>query len=712
MKNYSKICFKISGPAACLPPTDVLTCATIILNLWRSAVKVYFFHRRFNSWLVAWLRALVGCAPTRVTPNFLKINSFETGQSLVEILLAVAIAGLIMPALATGLVASRQGRVQHDERIAAVAILRETQDAIRVVREAGWTTIPDNGVYHPAKTSTSWTLVPNPETVGDFTRSVTISDIYRDENGTIVEIGGSIDPSSKKITVLVSWNIPQASEITSTFYITRYLENASFVQTTEAEFNAGTKAGVAVVNSNGGEVVLAQGGAGDWCNPNGFTVAELDLPKSGVANALSAISGQAFAGTGDNASGVSFANIAVSNTSPPVPSVVGTFDGFKTNGIFGETNYAYLATDNNTKEVVILDISHSPYTESGYFNAPIQGNGSSVATTGNSGFMTIGNKLYSFDLSSKSGSRPQLGVVTLDGTGKKIFIVGNYAYVVIDGTPKQLDIVDITNPSSLSIVASASVAGSKGVDVFVNQTGTRAYLVTEASTQNNFFIIDTTTKSGNLGTINSYKALNITPKGVALVPGGKAIMVGGGTDEYQVLNVSTESSITRCNTNPINVTSGINGIAAVLEPDGDAYSYIITGDSSAEFKIIEGGPGGKYFSSGTFESSTFDPGYATGFNRISAVVNEPSQTSINLQVGVTDAISGSCANVNFTYLGPDGTGSTFFTPSGGIVYGVIPYVTNGDYKNPARCFSYKAYLSTQDFNLTPTLYDVTVNYSP
>ena len=58
-----------------------------------------------------------------------------------------------------------------------------------------------------------------------------------------------------------------------------------------------------------GEVVLgATGGVGDWCQPT-LAITALDLPKSGVANAISAIQGTLAAGTGENASGVSYANV-------------------------------------------------------------------------------------------------------------------------------------------------------------------------------------------------------------------------------------------------------------------------------------------------------------------------------------------------------------------------------------------------------------------
>ena len=161
---------------------------------------------------------------------------------------------------------------------------------------------------------------------------------------------------------------------------------------------------------------------------------------------------------------------------------------------------------------------------------------------------------------------------------------------------------------------------------------------------------------------------------------------------------------------------GINGVAGILQADGDAYSYIITGDTTAELKIIPGGDGGGggYMSSGTFESQTIPipiPANDTSFNRFEVLVNHPSQTDIYFQVAVAKAINNSCSGVTFNFVGSDGTSSTFFTTtetSGPqtFSYSIPPSI------NPGRCFRYKAYLSTTDSTRAPTFYQIDVNYSP
>jgi len=641
----------------------------------------------------------------------LRISDFklQAGQSLVEIVLVIGLSAIILPALLTGLISSRQGKAQQVQRTQAVYLLNETVDAVRSVREKGWTSFATNGIFHPSILGTSWSLATGSAVIDGFTQEVIIGGVNRDSSGTIASMGGTLDPSSKKVDIVISWDQPYLSTVSASLYMTRYLGNNSFTQTSVADFEVGTKSGTIITNTSGGEVTLSAGGHGEWCDPN-LSIAALDLPKNGVANALTAIEGRVFAGTGENASGVSFANVNITTTYPPVASIQGTFNGYKTNGVFGEANYAYLATDNHTKEIEIINIVSTPYTEAGYFNAPGNGNGDSIFISGNIGYMTDGSNLYSFNLSSKNGSRPQLGSVSLAGEGRKVFVVGTYAYVAIESSGTQMQIINIANPSSMSVVGQASVNGLEAKDVFINSTGTRAYIVTETSSdKREFFIIDISTKTGNRPTLGSYEAQGMSPKGVTVVTNNKAILVGTGGEEYQVINIATESSPIRCG--GLNMDTGVNGVSSVIQSNGDVYSYIITGDSSGELKIIEGGPGGQYSSSGTFISGPFDAGYSTAFNRFDISVNRPSTSDIAFQVAAAPAVGGSCTGAIFNFVGPGASLSAFFTTSitSGVQsfsYSIPPII------NPGRCFKYKAFLSTIDSLSTPIFYDMTGNFSP
>ncbi|MCJ7740183.1 hypothetical protein MUP32_02575, partial [Candidatus Microgenomates bacterium] len=302
----------------------------------------------------------------------------QKGQLIVEFIIAVGLTTIFLPALLTGLVASREGKAQQTQRLEATTLLKEAEEAARIARENNWSSVSTNGIYHPVVSGNTWNLASGDETINGYIRQIVISDVRRDGSGAIVLSGGTVDPSTKKIVTTVSWNTPFPSSVDSTMYLARFLSNATYVETADTEFNQGTVNAAVVTNTNGGEVTLGAGGHGSWCAPN-LSIAAVDLPRQGVANAVYAVQEQVVAGTGENASGVSFAQVAISNPpypTPPVGTITATFDSYKTNGVFGVSDYAYLATDSNSKEIVIIDLNNiinGKYQEAGYFDAP--GNG-------------------------------------------------------------------------------------------------------------------------------------------------------------------------------------------------------------------------------------------------------------------------------------------------------------------------------------------------
>src|SRR4030042_1355273 len=200
------------------------------------------------------------------------------GQSLVELLLAMGLAAVLLPALVTGIVASRQGRVQQSQRVTAITQLRQLQEAVRSVRDKGWIPFAVNGTYHPQVSGTSWSLATGSASLNGFTQEIVISDAYRATgSGQLVPSNGNVDPSTKRIDMTVSWILPYPTSITSTLYLTRYMGNLLYTQTTEADFSADTLVQTAVTNTSGGEVIIATNTTAKWCSP-AFSSATIDLP--------------------------------------------------------------------------------------------------------------------------------------------------------------------------------------------------------------------------------------------------------------------------------------------------------------------------------------------------------------------------------------------------------------------------------------------------
>lgn len=640
----------------------------------------------------------------------------KRGYSLVELLVALGIFSFIIPVIFAGFVATRDGQPQQRNRVQAAALLKETIEAVRVVRERGWVEFAVDGVYHPAiDTGTgSWILASGAENLGLLTRQVTISSVERDPiSGEIVDAGGEIDPSTKKIEIDISWNQPLVSNFSSSTYLTRYLDNLSTIHATAADFSlpGNVLEHVVIVNQVDGELRLDTSGPGhgNWCEPS--VVAEFDLPKNGAARAVTAIEGEIFAGTGLNASGKSLAYITATNQNPPQLTLSGSIDGFKTNDVFGIPGYGFLATDTGSQEVAIVNTSNMQRV--GFYSPPPNNtSGRGLFIKDQVGYVALTNsRLYLFNANpstfSTTRSQQGLGYINLAGNAQSVYVESGFAFVANDTTTSQLQIIDVSNPSSPQLKGSLTLNGQRGRDVYVAPDGNRAYVVTSASaTQPEFFIINTEDKTRPT-VISSYDTNGMDPKAVEIVlDGNRALVAGTGGEEYQVIAIANESMPARCG--GLDDVDGFYDIAGVVEADGDAYAYVNSGNSSKELKVIEGGPGGTFSLTGSYESSTIDAGTVTAFNRFVVSESEPAGSALNYQVAVALPQAGSCDGVSFTFVGPDGTGESYF--DGG---GAVPFHSElAGYSNPGQCFRYKVFFTTTDMNVTPELLDFTVNYSP
>lgn len=676
------------------------------------------------------------------------LHQSTKGQLLIELLLAMALSAIMLPALLVGLVSSREGKAQQRERFEATVISKEMYDALRVIREKGWQYVSANGTYHPTLNGNTWDLAAGAAQEGGFSKFLTISDVYRDAQGNIVQSGGTIDPSTKQVAITVSWDSPYASSISATHYVVR-TDNTVITQGSYDEFNSGTKTNVQVTGAPEGEVKLAANTKGQWCTPQ-LSSATISLP--GTPNAVTAVEGHIYVSTGAVAqsSQDSFAHVLVSNSDPPEFTLHGKLRGYKTNAVFGEADWGYIATSNDTKEVVIVNLNsfadepNKIYTEQGYFNTTTNTGGSSstdadsIFVLNDRGYVTAGNFLYVFDLSSKSGSRPKIGnriqFANSGDTAGEIYgrvIDGSvYIFIAIQGsTPEEIKIANVTNHTNSSqwrIVGSLNIEPNNcsslesGKAVFVNPAGTRAYLSsTNDASFKEFFVIDTSNKSsptlvGGLATNppctngGGYEAGGMNPEQSVVVSTqeNRAIVVGLGAEEYQVLNTSDEAAPVRCG--GLQYNNGLYGVAGVREADGDAFAYVITGDNPRTLRMIQGGPDGPYLESGTYESSTIDAGSSATFNRFEVSATQPANTTITYQIAIADPVNNSCNTSPFTFVGPDGTTATYFATSS-----AIPFSNDGTgFENPGQCLRYRAYLSTTDYTASPTLFDLIFNYSP
>jgi hypothetical protein len=581
-----------------------------------------------------------------------------------------------------------------------MAFLKEAEEAVRVYREADWVSFagktsssPNEVYYHPVVSGSTWDLIEGSEQVNGFTRSILIEDVLRDANGQISE-NGTLDPSTKKVTLEVSWGSLSSDSIFTSYHLTRW-KNLAFSESDQVEPSAG--------------------GFADWCQPN-ISITNVDLDRQGHPTTLSAeetpggIDGnRILAGTGANSSGPAFSNIKIIGNEPPAANNLGDYNGIpqiKANGLSGDSEYAFLATDN--KGVVILDIRTTPFQQIGEFDPKNMKKVNDVFVVGNTGYAVSEDKFYIFSISSDRTSTSQIGEIALtNGTKVVVDSSNQYAYIPNPDSSGELKIIDVhTNPGSLTNgdIVNLNTDSGIGKGVFINASATRAYLVTAASaTQPEFFIVNIENKSNPaVVTGGSYDTNGMNPEGVVVVSGNRAIVVGTEGNEYQVFIVDGDE-IALCpnhaeNNDFLNIDSGVFAISSILQTDNHAYSYIATGDSNAEIRIVEGGPGGgSGEGTGVFESETIpipDPGHDVVFNSFTATLDP----NLSYKISIKQGISGSCGGVSF--------GDSDFVD---FVPGPLPLGSlGGGYINPGQCLRYRVVNS----GTSTVSFDINFNYSP
>ncbi len=597
----------------------------------------------------------------------------ESGQLLVELLVAFGIASILIPAIIFGFISGSSGRVQQEQRLKATGLLKEGEEAARSLRDADWSNVATNGTYYPKVSGSSWVWgTVTDGSIADLTRTVVISDV------------SPADISKKQITVTVAWNNIFPSNLSSTFILARWKNTSSSL------ISAGT---------------LINQGNGDWCAPT-LSLGSIDLGNA-TPFSISAIQGQVTTGTGQAAAGFTFVDALMSD--PPAPATpsataINTYNGpTKTNNVFTLANYAFIATDSHSKVVDIINlnsVSGGKYSEAGFFSMGGGAKADTVVASPSTGYFTVGNMLYDFSLSglpNTSTSRVAIhpAGLQLPASATKMVVYGNRLYISTTSTTYQLVVVDAANLTFISKPVAApgkiGVNGLGGKSVYVNSTGTRVYLATASSaTLKEMFIVNVDETSAGFGnTVGSYDTNGMNPTGIVLTNLPKVIIVGTGGQQYQVVDVTDETNPSECGN--LTTAGDLNGVATVFTTAQRAYSYIIANTNSNQLKIIEGGPGGNGSGGGlTVESPTLDAGHSVTFNRIDVTSLTPTGITATYQV----AVSTDCSTYNY---------SGNYTTAGGS----IPINLN-----PGQCFRYKVTFSGGSGGGSAVSTTVSINYSP
>jgi prepilin-type N-terminal cleavage/methylation domain-containing protein len=643
----------------------------------------------------------------------MKTSIEKKAFTLVEILIAIAIFSMVATVVISFSMESYKATEMSTERFNAQAKIDEIRKVIGQNKNAFWEEIIENtesGHKSYVLNSGNYILTDGEVESSGLTSYFTINRAYRDSGGDLDETldatNGTEDIRTRLIEIVVQWTDEAGvtQETRSHMFITSW-NNIDYLETTDQEFTQGTVDQTRVTALEDGEVQLEAVTYADWCEPQDFRKL-YDLPDMAMGNTISAEPGSVAIGS----SGIfryedeAFTMLEVDSESPPNVTILETFEGYSVRDIFLRGDYAYLSTSQDDKDIVIVDTSLTPYQEVGYIDTYGILTPRSIVVENDKAYIAHDNRLFIADVSSKSGERSIIGNERIGSFFSHISdlkVKDSIVYAALRYDWEELVIVDTTDPSDYDTIGIANVNGDQTSEIQINEDASRIYLGTGSFWDKaEFFIIDNTSPNYEKPLISTIDTNGMTITGVSVID-DRVILVGYGGEEYQVWDIEDEQNIFKCG--GMQIDDGVLSIDTV-KFDDKAFSYITTSVFGSEFQVIEGGlgiggSGGQgYIEEGTFTSQVFDSGSDTSqYYYLIWEADQPENTEIRLQLRSSSAADMSGA----TWVGPDGTGGTYYTVDGGQY---IPSALSGN-----RYIQYKAFMSS-DMISTPTLKEVKIEY--
>ena len=155
----------------------------------------------------------------------LKINK---GFTLLEIIVSMAIAALILPALGSVFTFALNSSSVGDKTTSANIKAQEQLEAIYYLKEKDWDSVPVNtsstAYYQLDKSSGDWVLsaeTTTPASVDGYVSTVQVFSVARDGAGNL-QATGTIDPDTKKMVSKVTWVDKEQEEVTLSSYVTKH----------------------------------------------------------------------------------------------------------------------------------------------------------------------------------------------------------------------------------------------------------------------------------------------------------------------------------------------------------------------------------------------------------------------------------------------------------------------------------------------------------
>ncbi len=407
------------------------------------------------------------------------------GFVLVEVILTSALFAVFAAGLFGAFIYGLESVKASGQRSRAVGISEEGLEAVRSIRDRGYTSLVD-GSYGVMNNGTRWNLVPGSDATGEFTRQITIQ---------------TIDAHTKYVLSLVIWN--EALKKQAAFGVVSYLTDW-----TEIPVWTNPRTGTCL-NISGGQdaqkIAVSGNHAFMVTNSSGFSLVAVDVSNSSNVHQVGAIGVQ-----------TSPTNIAISGTK------------------------AFVTTRSNGAELQVVDVT-DPANMGNPTTIDLSGNSdaNAVSVANGNAFVTRDAGFEEFHTVSATAPYAQKSVLELTYNARAIYTNGNYAYIASADNSQELKIVNVSNPLTPSLAGGYDDPSSIADGVAIKGYGNYLFLG-RSDGKIILFNISNPTSPQKIGTFDAVQGVNdlaVNSQSNLLFA-----VTNSGSKELQIIDVSNPGS--------------------------------------------------------------------------------------------------------------------------------------------------------------------------
>lgn len=648
-----------------------------------------------------------------------KILNTSPGQILIELIIAITLAGIIISSIIGLFVEIRQANFVSLEQTKAEFYTEEAVQALYSIREQSWSDLVNQSYpAHPVNNNGVWNLAGGSELLeNNYTRQITMEAVKRNIIDGNISATGVDDPSTKKFIITISWLQPRPLSITKEIYLTRFNGNAVWNESSRADFEDGTANNVRIIDNQGGELELDYGQGEGSHTGNRFSAFGME-ESSALDSENKKLS---FRFSAQNTKVVDAIKVYISsthkNSTPTYRYGLQTDNNGVPSGTWlGASNQAYgdfQTNDVGWHEIALNQVAN--ITDGTVYHLVIEYKSGAI----NAGKSIKLRMLKPLNLIVPFDSSDDLNLMIKSSGDNGV------TWTDVNNSPVYMLLFSDTNPelegNPYHLASDEEVYGNhfKG-EIFTYSDTTEFYnrlavyvkkkpgegagalpendlkIAIQDMTTGNIILDKVFISKNDITTDYQLHEIPLDPQ-ITFIQDReyRFYLYSEGTSSNRSYHIEHAENIDQSADNSINYL-GLNGRYTVSDNAGSSWTVYNNQDTMFRLSAIADTG---YFTTGEYVSSTFDTGGLVSFNRIFwTETTSPGVTNVEFQIATnTD-------NATWNFVGPDGTAATRFTNPLGES---IPInATSGRY------LRYKAYFTTLNNQVTPTIFSVSVNYSP